>query len=304
MCILYYAKMKEDKYILAKNRDKVYNPKINIYHEIIHGVEMVYIYDKKTQWIEGMTSAGVGIVNATFIQDANRIKVTKKNIPILNAMMYKKKDELLNCLLHHCGNTIEGNTLIYVQGDVYRLENNTKENKNAMEKITEKSPYVLSNHGYFSNPRTFGYTKCIQTLSSFLRRKSVEKELKQRTLVTYDDVANVLNQNYVNVDPRLHSYRDARLTRKVIKPGGTIVKTTGQLILNMTDMEFVYYRDIHNSGRVRYINKLPRDYVPQIRVILKNTEKSKTPVKIFTRKYINKIEKKFNCTRKNNYSNL
>jgi hypothetical protein len=126
----------------------------------------------------------------------------------------------LNCLSHHCGDTIEGNTLIYIQGDVYRLENNTKQKKRDVEKITNQSPYVLSNYGHFSDPLTYGYTKCIQTVSSFLRRKSVEMELKQHPLTSYDDVVNMMNQNYVNMDPRLHSYRDAKLTRKVIKPGG------------------------------------------------------------------------------------
>ena len=213
----------------------------------------------------------------------------------MNALMYKNKDELLDCLTRHCGNTIEGNTLIYIQGDVYRLENNTKQKKRDLQKITHQSPYVLSNYGRFSDPQTYGFSKCIQTLSSFLRRKSVETELKKRTLTSYDDVAQVMNQNYANMDPRLHSYRDAKQTRKVIKQGGTIVRTTGQILLNMTDMEFVYYRDLYNSHKVHYINKLPREYIPQIRVLLKDTEKSLKPVKLFTRRYLDKVEKRFGC---------
>jgi hypothetical protein len=106
-----------------------------------------------------------------------------------------------------------------------------------------------------------------------------------------------MNVNYTNVDPRFHSYRDKNLSLKKnnIDKKQRFISTTGQLILNMTDKEFVYYTDVNNSETIEYINKLPNNYVPKIRVIIKETEKHlKTKKKVFTKKYLKKLYKKFN----------
>ena len=117
--------------------------------------------------------------------------------------------------------------------------------------------------------------------------------------VLYDDfVNNVMNVNYVNIDPRFHSYRDKKLTlkrNKHLHNKQNFISTTGQLILNITDKEFVYYTDTNNSETVKYINKLPNDYVPKIRIIIKQTEKNiKKRKKAFTQKYLKELYKKFN----------
>ena len=115
----------------------------------------------------------------------------------------------------------------------------------------------------------------------------------------YDDfVENVMNINYTNVDPRFHSYRDKKLSLKMSKNSKDktqrVISTTGQLILNITDKEFVYYTDVNNSQNINYINKLPSNYVPKIRVIIKETEKRvQVKKKAFTRKYLNNLYNKF-----------
>ena len=74
-----------------------------------------------------------------------------------------------------------------------------------------------------------------------------------------------------------------------------IVRTTGQILLNLTDKELVYYEDINNSKGVKYINNLPKNYNPIIKVIINKTEKNKELKKSkLTQKYLKKIYKKFN----------
>jgi hypothetical protein len=74
-----------------------------------------------------------------------------------------------------------------------------------------------------------------------------------------------------------------------------IVSTTAQLILNMTDKVFVYYKDVNNSQSIEYINRLPKNYAAKIRVIIKETEKNiKNKKKRFTKKYLHSIYNKFN----------
>ena len=44
MCVIIYTKI-DGKQFLIKNRDRTYDPKIEIIHEIINGIEVVYIND-------------------------------------------------------------------------------------------------------------------------------------------------------------------------------------------------------------------------------------------------------------------
>ena len=54
---------------LAKNRDRKYNPNIEIIHELINGTEVMFIHDTLTDWSEGMNEYGIGIVNASLMVD-------------------------------------------------------------------------------------------------------------------------------------------------------------------------------------------------------------------------------------------
>jgi hypothetical protein len=105
-----------------------------------------------------------------------------------------------------------------------------------------------------------------------------------------------MNRNYKNINPRFHPYRDKYFTIKKnkVNPHRKFISTTGQLVLNMTDKELIFYTDIHNSKNAIYINKLPKDYMPKIRITIKETEKQLNPKrKLFTKKYLNKIYDKF-----------
>ena len=44
----------DGKTILAKNRDRGYKAQIEVIHELINEVEVVYIHDKLTDWSEGL----------------------------------------------------------------------------------------------------------------------------------------------------------------------------------------------------------------------------------------------------------
>jgi len=61
MCVILYTTINGKK-ILAKNRDRIYHPNIEIIHEIIDGIEVIYLMDKKTGWIEGMNENGFGTI--------------------------------------------------------------------------------------------------------------------------------------------------------------------------------------------------------------------------------------------------
>ncbi len=301
MCVILFTKI-NGKTILAKNRDRTYKPNIELIHEIVNGIELVYIRDKKTGWVEGMNENGCGIVNSTLnMNESKQVKKMKKTIlktkknKIFNALCEQQNKKIFYDLIKEKNNDIlEGHTLLTINNDCFHIENNIY-NDFIIKRVDK--PVVYTNHGI--NLKKEGFTEGKKGLSSFLRRKLVETELKcNKDVYLYDEfVENVMNVNYTNIDPRFHSYRDKTLTLKKnnIDKDQIFINTTGQLILNITDKEFVYYTDVNNSKNINYINKLPSNYVPKIRVIIKETEKRlKNKRRIFTQKYLNKLYDNFN----------
>ena len=65
-CIIVSKKFGNDM-VLAKNRDRAYNPELEIVHTLINGVEVVYLHDITTDWSEGMNEYGIGIVNSSLL---------------------------------------------------------------------------------------------------------------------------------------------------------------------------------------------------------------------------------------------
>jgi len=320
MCVILYANI-NNQHILAKNRDRPYNHNIEIIHEILNGVEVAYIKDTVSGWIEGMNENGDGMVNSTlnnkdYGNDNNKNinnnnKTNKKNKIFVyktkHNKMYKALGEMtrkkfFNDLLQKDKDNhylLEGHTLVSFNNKIYHIENDV--NNNYTLKNVSK-PVVYSNYG-ISLPN-YGYKTGVKGVSAFLRKQIVKKELnevennqdKYKNLL-YDKLASMLNKNYINLDPRFHPYRDIKYTQKIfpeLKYKKRQVRTTGQLILNTTKKDFVYYNNTNTSSKnVKYINKLPKNYAPKIRVIINNAHKNLKPYKMFTRKYLNKIYKKF-----------
>jgi len=194
---------------------------------------------------------------------------------------------------------LEGNTLVHCNNDIYHIENNI-DNQFNIRNI--KKSLVLTNHSnYLPN---LGYTKGKKGLSSYLRQKLVEMKLKKKHSQANNNneiydylINNVLNIYSPNIDPRLQPYRDEKLVKNSfpnLEKDAVIIYTTGQILCNVTDKEFVYYYDKNNSAKVKYINKLPTSYVPKIRVIIKETEKNMEPQHIIPERKLKQIYDKFN----------
>ena len=307
MCVILCTKI-NGKQILAKNRDRLKKPSIEIVHEIVNGIEVAYIRDKTSGWIEGMNENGLGLVNSTLNKRDDKIKhkrtfkkkgiykvLTEKNIG-------KKFYDIINDSKN--GYILEGHTILFYDDELIHFENN-KENNCVVEKI--KNNQVYSNYGV--NLPQEGYIKGNKGMSAFLRCNIIKKELKDNKIDSIEKLSEIMNTNYKNINPRFHPYRSKQYTQKKnikLDPSNFSVSTTGQLIFNMTDLIFTYYNDIHNSKGVKYNNKLPKDYTPKIRIIIKDTEKKiEKPKTIFTSKYLKDIQQKYNCeTKKNIHKNL
>ena len=314
MCVIVYTEI-NGKQILAKNRDRTYKPEIEIVHEIVNGIEVAYIRDKYTGWIEGMNENGVGLVNSTLSLSDGKILLKKnikgtqrkvkesikKNNVMYKALINKHIDKNFYDIIKHTNKkyVLEGHTLLFHKNHVVHIENN-KENHFIVEKVNKTS--VFANHGI--RLKDEGYIEATTRRSTFLRRKIIQDEFNNTKVKSIEDLTDILNRNYSNINPRFHPYRDKYYTIKKnkISPRKKFVSTTGQLVLNMTDKEFNFYTDIHNAKNVTYVNKLAKDYAPKIRINIHETEKRLNPKKkIFTQKYLNKIYERFDYEPKRVY---
>jgi hypothetical protein len=297
MCVILYTEINGKK-ILVKNRDRAYKASVKIIHEIVNGIEVAYLKDEISGWIEGMNSEGIGIINSTLSSHDSKEpgkKLQKKGNVIFNLLINNKSNEKFYDIINNAKKDyiLEGHTLLCHDNDMYHIEN-TLDNNFIKERLDK--PSVYSNYGI--RKKDAGYTTCIKGLSTFLRADITRDQLKKNKINSEDDLINILNSNYVNIDPRFHPYRDKHYTIKKIgglRPKKVKISTTSQIVLNMTDKEFMYYNDV-NHCKIEYVNKLPRDYVAKIRIIIKETEKNlKNKRKVFTKKYLRKVYKRFEC---------
>ena len=303
MCVIIYTTI-DNKRILVKNRDRVYKPNIVIIHELVDGVEMAYIKDLKTGWIEGLNGNGIGIINSTLNRNDGKYKIDKsylkmKKNRILDALHKTNVKKIISEIVEDKKKVpfLEGHSLIVCDDKCLHIENNV-DNKFVISKINETSVFTNSGKSFDDA----GFVKGKKGLSSFLRRKNIEMELKNNKISSYEELIDIMNKNYIGIDPRFHSYRDEKLIEKHLhniseknKKNMKIVRTTGQILLNLTDKELVYYEDINNSKGVKYINKLPKNYNALIKITINKTEKNKEPKKSkLSQKYLKKIYKKFN----------
>jgi len=324
MCVIIYTEI-NGKQFLVKNRDRTYNPKIEIIHEIINGMEIVYINDLITGWREGMNEKGFGLINSSLATSHDDNKSIHSQIKYNPKLLHNNKSrikgntifnilvdieferKIYDCLKHdNCSNIAEGHNLIVTNHDVFHVEKFKDRDVNDffINKLNNDSTIVFTNHSIHGNG---GYVKGHSGLSSFLRKEIVNNELKHTKIHSIDDLMNILNTNYVNIDPRFHPYRDSNISKAFSRSANAkYVSTNAQLIFNMTDKIFTYLPHTHHNKYVKYLNKLPNNYTPKIQVYIQNTQKNMMRKKrVFTQDYLNKVYKHFryNNTRKRSVYN-
>jgi hypothetical protein len=259
-CII-VAKKADDGIILAKNRDRAYSPKIEVVHEIINGVEMVYLRDTHTDWSEGMNEFGIGIVNTALMVgfDEFEKKIVKKNgAPAEDGRRIRKA--LTNKTLR---DTIKSAALGGVKGHSFvadPLQMVTMETtKLHKPKITivdiAKDDFVRTNHGfhYFDA----GYTKGEDYKSSKIRKIGAEKAIEDAKSGL--EIVNALKKQHYDKNSPMNMRRD---TDKMY--------TSSQLMMNLSKREFHLHWFENKVDEWEGIkNRLPEGHEPKIKIIVK-----------------------------------
>jgi hypothetical protein len=316
MCVIIYTNI-NNKEIFAKNRDRVYKPVINIVHEIIDGVEIIYFKDLITGWIEGFNEFGTCMVNSsldTRNRHDNTLLINKIKQKPEYLKSHRVKGNIFFDMLHdenlrhdidtcfkkkdNCPTIVEGHTLLHINNECYHIEKLLKNKHFQLKKLKKNKTFVFTNHGINTDG---GYLNGKKGVSSYLRKHIIDNEIGDNNLENIDDLLKIMNTSYTNIDPRFHPYRDGVISKKFINVKDVnYVSTTCQLIINITDKIFNYFTDINNEENVKYINNLPKNYKPKITINISDTQKNIYNNKhIFSQKKLNRIYKKFNFSVKN-----
>lgn len=270
-CIIVHT-MLDDKIILAKNRDRPYDAKVKIVRELINDVEMVYIVDNDTDWSEGMNSLGIGIINSALMVNADEKEkklAKKKGKPsedgkkIRRALMFKKPSEAIYSVMNYTGDDkgdvgVKGHTFLATPKYTYSIEMTT-EHKPVIKKLNRKDNHARTNHGY--DYKDSGYTSGPSKKSSELRWQYAQDVLDNAK--NPDDVLDGLSAYYSN-DMRNNPYRNVDMVKNPTDKD--ILSTTGQIMMNLTDLEFTLRIDKDKSEFYGIDDRTQDHYEPKIKI--------------------------------------
>ena len=269
--------------ILAKNRDRGYEARVEIVHELIDGVEVVYWRDIDTDWSEGMNEYGIGIVNSSLIvnQDEKEGKEVQKKRnndatetkiksydgeKIRKALTHKTLPQVIKSIVGFSGKDkkdvgLKGETFVSDSNNVYVIEMTSKHSP-IIKKLKKDSKLVVrTNHGIYH--KKTGYTSGEKRTSSVMRMELAKKHLEN--VKTDRDVIDKLKEKYEN-DPFLNPYRTKNMYN---------MQTTGQIMMNLDKKEVTVRMDNEMGELVGIKTKLPKRYQPKIKIKVESEKSEK-----------------------------
>jgi hypothetical protein len=273
----------EDGVVLAKNRDRGYVAKMEVVHEIVDDVEVVYWRDIDTDWSEGMNEYGIGIVNSSLLvrqdekesdkiekkqrekNDKPRIKNdgTEKKVTasdgakLRKALSYTKlRDVIKSVVSYDAGDKkkvgVKGETFVASPRNVYVIEMTSKDSP-VIHKFSEHEKVdIRTNHGIAHEQA--GYTHGIKKKSSHMRLHLAKKHLED--VKTPQEVIDRMKEQY----DKNKFFNPYRLKNQYN------MSTVGQIMMDLEN-KVVTVRMDNEMGRFEGIdNRLPKGYKPKISI--------------------------------------
>ena len=261
---------------LAKNRDRMYAPQSRIIHELVDGVEVLYIHDELTDWSEGLNEFGVGIINSSLMVNYDEMEADiirqqqsggdkeKKGmspsydgLKIRTALSKPKLADTLRSVVEFAGDDkkdvgVKGMTMVASPKHAFVIEM-TSEHLPVIKKIDKPKVTVRTNHG-IAYPDT-GYTGGEKRDSSVSRMRIAAKQLEKVTAP--EQILPTLAKQWTE-DPFLNPYR---------RENPFHMHTTGQVLMNLDQRQMWFRYDENHSRFSGYINRLPKGYQPKIELM-------------------------------------
>jgi len=271
----------DDGIVLAKNRDRGYTAKVEVIHELVDNVEVLFWRDIDTDWSEGMNEFGIGIVNSSLMvnddekegdkvekkREEKRIKKVvgdKKGKPkhasdgakIRQALTQKNLRDCVRVIVTTRGNGsgikgVTGESIVSDGKDIYIVEHTSQDVPIIKKLKRDRKVAVRTNHGVYH--KHVGYLHGEKRKSSVARMETAKEHLESAK--TDQDVIDLMRKQY-HQDPMLNPYREDNKYH---------MQTTGQIMMNL-DKKIVTVRMDKKHGEFDgVINKLPEGYEPKIK---------------------------------------
>ena len=219
---------------LVKNRDRNYKPNLRLVHTVINGVEVVYMEDLDTGWIEGINEYGIGVVNSALLVGHDeaekklvktRGRKSKDGARTLKALSKRTLDAALKSLQAYQGG-IKGHTVVSDAKTGYSLEMTSKHTC-VTKPLPENRIHVRTNHGIEYDDA--GYTDGADYISSLVRRETAQNALESA-------------EKTGDLAPALMGCRkkDRKHPNNVVRDTDNMF-TSSQIVLNLTDLQFNLY---------------------------------------------------------------
>lgn len=261
-CII-VSKEVNDKFILAKNRDRAYKPKLEIVHTIIDGIEVAYLHDIITDWSEGMNANGIGVINAALLvghDEAEKKLVKKIGKPgpdgdkMRNIIKQPTLKQAIKAALTYKGKSslsLKGHTFVSSPKQMVSIESTSK-HEPAVKLHNTLSPVVRTNHGHVFTDA--GYTHGEKYLSSKMRKVSAEKSVDK--VEDWQEIGAAMRKEFFPKESQLNMRRQT-----------DTMFTSSQTIMNLTDriLQIEYFDSKVESFEGIKVN-LPEGYTPKIQI--------------------------------------
>jgi len=211
---------------LLKNRDRNYTPKLKVYHQVRDGVEVLYMKDEITGWVEGLNEFGIGVVNSALSvarDEAEKVlvkskgKKSKDGERVLKALAQKDLDAAVEVACNFKGG-IKGHTFVSNPDTTKAIEQTSKHDC-VVKTLANNRVHVRSNHGMAHEDA--GYTDGENYVSSVYRRDRAKETL--RGLESTEEIAPAMYQKHKG---------DGEHNSMVRKTDN--MRTSSQMVLDLT----------------------------------------------------------------------
>ena len=253
--------------ILGKTRDRNYRPRLEMLRTLTKdGLEIVVLHDRDTNYMEGMNSNGIGIVNAALLVAADekaagkywgrtkKKKGSSNDGPrIVKALSYPKLSQAIKSIVGY-DTGLKGHTLVGNPKSLYSVEMTSKHNP-IVNKLDPTTGFdIRTNHG--EDHEGAGYspiTHADDYLSSKIRKASAST-----VLASIEDPEQLM--------PALASQNfEPDSNYNMLRKTGNM-RSSSQTLMNLDNLEFLCYLIPGECTFNGIKDMTPDDYEPMINI--------------------------------------
>jgi hypothetical protein len=233
---------------------------------MMNGIETVYLHDVRTDYMEGMNSRGIGIINAALLVSEDeksagqfwdrqkKKKGSSNDGPrIARALGFEKLSQCIKSLVGY-DSGLKGHTFVGSPDSLYSIEMTSKHNP-VVKKLDPATGFdVRTNHG--EEHSSAGYSPKTQPddyLSSKIRKAAADVALAP--IDDYEELMPSLADQAFEPDSNMNMRRTTANMR-----------SSSQLMMNLDELEFILYLFPDECEYLGIEDRTPKEHDPAINI--------------------------------------